>query len=83
MNETTKIIMDNFHEDIEEIKKNIIIINQKIDELRTNYVKHDLCKERMNNQNENIDYKKTILICSSISGGLGSILTFLTNLLIK
>lgn len=93
MDETTEIIINNFHEDIKDIKKDVNTLQEKFDNLQvlilSEYVKENRCKENQKNISDKIkdnsenSLKKITIICTTISSIAAIIAALITNNITK
>lgn len=93
MDETTEIIINNFHEDIKDIKKDVNTLQDKFDNLQvlilSEYVKENRCKENQKNISDKIkdnsenSLKKITIICTTISSIAAIIAALITNNITK
>lgn len=87
MDQTTEIIINNFHEDIQDIKKDVTILQEKFDKLQvlilSEYVNENRCKDNQKNISNKInnetDLKKITIICTTISSIAAIIAAIITN----
>lgn len=93
MDETTEIIINNFHEDIKDIKKDVNTLQDKFDNLQvlilSEYVKENRCKENQKNISDKIkdssenSLKKITIICTTISSIAAVIAALITSNITK
>lgn len=93
MDETTEIIINNFHEDIKDIKADVNSLQDKFDNLQvlilSEYVKENRCKENQKNIADKIkdssedSLKKITMICTTISSIAAIIAALIANSISK
>jgi ribosomal protein L1 len=93
MDETTEIIINNFHEDIKDIKKDVNTLQDKFDNLQvlilSEYVKEKHCKDNLKNISDKIkdnsenSLKKITIICTTISSIAAIIAALVTSNITK